>query len=271
MFRNCLCVAVALTMLAAPKGVDADGQREAPFVHLRIEYVDASHSLDYYVASGQVIDSLAAADSASVSQHLVTTGDGLGFLYVRELSAALPRPAAEGFWTSISHGSQDRARAGALDGQVKKARDLVLAYREDLSYRPGKSRRSYDDRDSFFFFIYGVPRDKRSAFERMSTDYRELVTETHVLSHFDVFEIVEDGEQLRFLIVRGSEGNADFWRSEIELDAKISGERFDAIGLAAEAMMSSVETMAAVRVSQGRAPSPLLRDRAEGSAAPPIR
>jgi hypothetical protein len=225
----------------------------------RIEFVSAADSYAYQSTTSQLIEALEGEDSDRPAQLLANTSAGMGFLYFSLLGDTPASTEPDSFWQGLA-GRIDPQRAARADGFVTTYREMLLTYRADLSYRPSSPRATQQDRRYLAFFIYGVPTEQRTVFEAMSEDYNQLCKERGVRLWSETYEIAGDGEELRFLIVKASVGAPDFWRSEAELDAAIQGERFERIGLQAEAMISSVEFLSAIPMSQRLAQSPLLRD-----------
>jgi hypothetical protein len=76
--------------------------------------------------------------------------------------------------------------------------------------------------------------------------YLRGTAEKGVLAQSIVYELVEEIDDIHYLVVRAARDNLDFRQSETQLDAKISSKRFEQIGIEAEAMISSFETISAV-------------------------
>ena len=257
--RGLMLGLVALSLSWTPGVASGEPMLSGSRIRARFEFVEPAMALAYQNATGQLLDLLAETGGSPPSQLVATTSQGLGYLYLTEVDAEFTVPGEGSYWRNLAAGKDAAGWAAEADESVGEARDLILSHRPQLSLRPATSRVGYDDAEFQFLFIYGVARSQREAFELMSKDYNRLCRETGAQDSVEVYEVIEDGDELRYLVVKQSAGNADFWRSEIELNGRIAGDAFDAIGMRAEGMMSSVETMSTVRLSQGRAPSPFLR------------
>ncbi len=249
-----LLVAAIVGITAAPVSAEP-----AERLMARIEYVSAADSFTYQSTAAQLIEKLADTNSSRPAQLLANTSSGFGFLYISESEDTSANTTPEAFWESVA-GQIDQDRAAQADELVSSYRNMQLIYLPELSYRPPTPRSAEQDRRFLSFFIYGLPRDKRAEFEAMGKDYNQLCRERGVNLWSETYEIESDGDELRFLVAKAAAGAPDFWRSEAQLDAAIQGERFERIGLQAEAMFTSVEFLSAVPMSQGFAQSPMLRD-----------
>ena len=262
--RIVLVALLGLALFSWPAVAVATGGQTSPHarIHARLEFVESSVTFAYQNVTGQLIDLLAQGAAHPPAQLIATTGQGIGYLYLAEVDPQFRSPPKGTYWQGLAGNEAYSDKAAEADGYVKEARDLILSYRPELSLRPAAKRLNYDQGHFQFIFIYGVPRPQRGAFESMSQDYNQLCLDRGVREFADVYEVIEDGDTLRYLVVKESAGNADFWRSETGLNSLIEGDLFDAIGMRAEAIMNSVETMSTVRLSQGRSPSPFLRSSA---------